>query len=69
MSDATPLFKVLKGNPSDTEVAALTAVFTQLAAAAKPSDAHERNLWGRPDDRLQTQTVFNPRAFHSVTFY
>lgn len=69
MSDATPLFKVLKGNPSDTEVAALTAVFTQLATAAKPADAHERNLWGRPDHRLQTQTVFNPRAFHSVTFY
>jgi hypothetical protein len=69
MSDATPLFTVLKGNPSDAEVAALTAVFTQLAAAATPADAHERNLWGRPDDRLQTQTVFNPRAFHSVTFY
>lgn len=69
MSDTTPLFKVLKGNPSDSEVAALTAVFTQLIAASQPADAGERNLWGRPEDRLQPHTVFNPRAFRSVTFY
>lgn len=69
MSTATPLFQVLKGNPSDAEVAALTAVFAQLSAAAQPADAYERNLWGHPEGRLQTQTIFNPRAFHSVTFY
>lgn len=68
MSDTTPLFKVVKGNPSDTEVAALTAVFTQLAAAS-PSAESERNLWGSPASRLQPHQLYNPSAFRSVTFY
>ena len=64
-----PLFRVLKGNPDATELAALTAVLTALAKKRPDEESGERNLWGRPEDRLQTQTVFNPRAFHSVTFY
>ncbi len=69
VSTETPLFTVVKGSPTDDEVAALTAVFTQLIAAAAPAEDKERNLWGRPVDRLQRHTVYNPSAFRSVTFY
>lgn len=69
VSTQAPLFTVVKGNPTDDEVAALTAVFTQLLASATPAEDNERNLWGRPVDRLQPHTVYNPSAFRSVTFY
>lgn len=45
MSDS--LFTVLRGNPTDAEVAALTTVLSQLdsEARAKAADTHsERNL-------------------------
>ena len=64
MSDS--LFTVLRGNPTDAEVAALTTVLTQLdsEARAKAADTHsERNLWGQPGD------VFNPSAFRNVRYY
>ncbi|ATZ06017.1 acyl-CoA carboxylase subunit epsilon [Corynebacterium striatum] len=71
-----PTFRVLKGNPSDDEVAALTAVLAQLSADARAkqagSDAGERNLWGRLDERFDAygaQDVFNPSAFRNVRYY
>jgi hypothetical protein len=64
-----PLFSVLKGNPSATEIAALTAVLTALAKQRPAEESGERNLWGRPEDRLQRTTLYNPNAFRNVTFY
>lgn len=72
MSTATtPIFKVLKGNPSDDELAALTAVLSSLQqeAAARGPQASDRNLWGRPESRLHSQTLYNPGAFQTVTYY
>lgn len=63
-----PLFKVLKGNPTDTEIAALTAVLTQVAAAAKNTREGERNMWGNRDP-YRRDHLFNPNAFRNVTFY
>lgn len=64
------MFKVLKGNPSDDELAALTAVLTSLYAEATKAPAHvERNLWGAPESRLTPQQLYNPAAFSTVTFY
>lgn len=70
MSDTAiqPLFKVLKGNPTDVEIAALTAVFTQVAAAARSTADAERNLWGKRDP-YRRDHLFNPNAFRNVTFY
>ncbi|SER62943.1 acyl-CoA carboxylase subunit epsilon [Corynebacterium cystitidis] len=66
----SPMFKVLKGNPSDDELAALTAVLTSLyVEATKATTETERNLWGTPESRLTNQTLYNPAAFSSVTFY
>jgi len=64
-----PLFRVLKGNPDATELAALTAVLTALAKKRPEEESGERNMWGRPEDRLQRTTLYNPNAFRNVTFY
>lgn len=59
MSD-TALFKVVGGNPTDHDIAALSAVFAQLMASGDT----ERNLWGHPD-----KSLFNPSAFRNLQFY
>ena len=73
---SAPLFSVVKGNPSAREIAALTAVFAQLsnqarrdAAGAGVSKHGERNLWGRAEDRFNSQLQFNPAAFKNVRFF
>ena len=51
---AAPLFQVLKGNPTDEEIAALVTV---LAGASGGGNAdagpQERNLWGHPVTKLR----------------
>lgn len=65
-----PLFRVLKGNPDATELAALTAVITSLASKKRATpDSGERNMWGRPEDRLQRPALYNPNAFRNVTYF
>lgn len=72
----TPAFRILKGNPSDSEVAALTAVLAQLSAQARAKIAQsgtgERNMWGRSEQRynqLGARDIFNPSAFRNVRYY
>lgn len=62
----TPLFTVLRGNPTGAEVEALNSVLKQLDsdARAKAADTRSaRDLWGQPGD------VFNPSAFRNVRYY
>ena len=50
---AAPEIRIVKGEPTDDEVA---AVVTVLAAAAGPAPApgpQELNLWGHPVDKLR----------------
>ncbi|WP_115685190.1 acyl-CoA carboxylase subunit epsilon [Corynebacterium senegalense] len=64
-----PTFTVVKGNPTDDEIAALTAVLAELqAAASATAEPAERNLWGRPSS-LRHPDVFNPGAFANVTYF
>lgn len=66
-----PTFTVVKGHPTDDELAALTTVLAELqAAAALNTDGTpaERNLWGRPSS-LRHPDVFNPGAFANVTYF
>jgi len=69
----TPAFSILKGNPSDSEVAALTAVLAQLSAQARAQQAQsgtgERNMWGQRYNPLGAQDIFNPSAFRNVRYY
>ena len=72
---ARPMLTIVKGHPTDEEVAALTAVFAQLAAEARRDNAlggdPERNGWGRPQDRYAPagSVQFNPSAFRNVRYY
>lgn len=67
MTTDAPLFTVLKGKPSDTELAALSAVLTRLSLVTSDPGA-ERNLWGRRE-MPHRDTIFNPNAFRNVSFY
>lgn len=66
-----PFLTIERGNPDDTEVAALTMVFASLAAAAQKArrEESERNMWGDPAEALGRPVLFNPNAFRNVTFY
>ena len=66
----TPLFTVVKGNPTEEELAALTQVLTDLQQEAKSrTGGGHRNRWGRPAPRNQGPVVFNPSAFNSQTLF
>lgn len=64
-----PFLTITKGNPDDTQVAALTALFAGLAAAGAPEEKPTRNNWGNLTERLQRPMTYNPNAFHNVTYF
>lgn len=64
-----PFLTITKGNPDDTQVAALTALFAGLAAAGAPEEKPDRNNWGSLSERLQRSRTYNPNAFHNVTYF
>lgn len=68
MEDNKPLLTVTKGNPSPAEVAALSTLFASLSAP-EPERPKPTNRWGNVADRLQRPTMYNPNAFHNVSFY
>ena len=49
---AVPEIRVLKGSPTDAELAALVTVLAVAGATPEPS-AQELNLWGHPVDKLR----------------
>ena len=53
---AEPLLRVVRGNPDDAELAALTTVIAGLAGAApaEPAEQPRRSLWADPAHRLGT---------------
>jgi hypothetical protein len=48
-----PLIEVLKGNPTDEELAALIAALGCAGGGAATAGSDERNMWGHPVDRLR----------------
>ncbi|MEE3848779.1 acyl-CoA carboxylase subunit epsilon [Gordonia sp. LSe1-13] len=52
---AAPFLRVVRGNPSDEEVAALVAVVAAAAGSGEPGPAESgpRDDWGRPVDLLR----------------
>ncbi len=53
VSRQEPVIQVLKGNPTDEELAALVAVLSSAGGAAAESGPRERNMWGHPVDKLR----------------
>nr|WP_231384009.1 acyl-CoA carboxylase subunit epsilon [Mycobacterium sp. UM_WGJ] len=50
---AEPLIKVLRGNPTDAEIAALVAVLGTAGGASAEAGPRDRNMWGHPVDKLR----------------
>jgi hypothetical protein len=50
---AAPEIRIVKGNPTDAELAAVVTVLASAAGGASSPGAQELNLWGHPVDRLR----------------
>ncbi|WP_280265105.1 acyl-CoA carboxylase subunit epsilon [Nocardia wallacei] len=64
-SNAGPVIRILKGSPTDDEVAALVCVLAAAAAnsAATPGDTGPADQWGRPTLMHRGTSPFSPYAF------
>jgi Acyl-CoA carboxylase epsilon subunit len=51
-----PHIKVLKGSPTDVELAALIGVLSAAGGGPAEPVVTEKNLWGHPVDRLRYQS-------------
>ena len=45
--------RILKGNPTDAEIAALVSVLAGASGCSPDPGPTERNLWGHPVDKLR----------------
>ena len=61
--------QVLKGNPTDDELAALTQVLTELKDKHSPSPTADANGWGAAGPRHHRATLYNPHAFGSTGYF
>ncbi|MEZ0054217.1 hypothetical protein ABIA30_005257 [Mycobacterium sp. MAA66] len=52
-AEAAPLFQIVKGNPSDEEIAALVTVLAGASGGSADVGKGERNLWGHPVTKLR----------------
>jgi len=51
-TEATAI-RILKGNPTDADIAAVVTVLAGLGDGAAEPGPIERNLWGHPVDKLR----------------
>lgn len=68
MEESRPILRVISGNPSPAEVAALAAVVQNLARSEEEARG-PRNDWGNLDERLRPQLTYNAAAFRNVHYY
>lgn len=70
MTDPSPaerraLFRVVRGEPSDAELAALTVVLAAAASAGPPPAPPIRDRWSDPAARLRTPLTPGPGAWRA----
>jgi hypothetical protein len=64
------LFRVVRGEPDDVEVAALTAVLAAAAAASaggRPVPSGPASTWADPAARLRTPLAVGPNGWRNST--
>ncbi|RVW11418.1 acyl-CoA carboxylase subunit epsilon [Prescottella agglutinans] len=60
----SPLIKVVKGNPTDAEIAAVVTVLCAAAAAGEPAgDGLPPETWGAPTRMHRGHAPFSPYSF------
>nr|WP_040774848.1 acyl-CoA carboxylase subunit epsilon [Nocardia pneumoniae] len=65
---AEPFFRVVKGSPTDEELAALVCVLSALASDAAPAGpSGPPDLWGRPTLMHRGSSPFSPYAFPQLS--
>ncbi|MFD1813484.1 acyl-CoA carboxylase subunit epsilon [Rhodococcus gannanensis] len=60
-----PVIKVLKGNPSDADIAALVAVLAAAGSTEAPVDTTPADHWGEPTSMHRVRAPFSPYAFNN----
>lgn len=59
-----PVIKVVKGNPTDQDIAALVVVLSAAAAAGEPvGDGLPPETWGAPTRMHRVHAPFSPYSF------
>lgn len=63
-SQQSPLITVVKGNPTDEDVAVLVAVLSAAAASGEPAgDSLPPETWGAPTRMHRGRAPFSPYSF------
>jgi hypothetical protein len=60
------LFRVVRGTPSDEELAALTVVLAAAASADEPARPAPRSLWADPAARLRAPLQVGEGAWRTT---
>ena len=67
---AASAIRIVKGDPSDEEIAALVAVLTAAqGSASAPADTRPVELWGSPVTMHRTFAPFSPYSFAASRRY
>ncbi len=69
-SQPASAIRVVKGNPTDFDLAALVSVLTAAASTASaPLDSRPQELWGAPTSMHRTYAPFSPYSFAASQRY
>ncbi len=67
-AQAAPVFRIVKGNPSDEDVASIVAVLAAATGSGEAAPSGPRDLWGTPTDRLRPAEPLAPLNFVNLRF-
>jgi hypothetical protein len=63
-----PLLRIVRGEPTREELAALVAVLSARAGAAEPAPEPQRSAWGRPGSGVRGVLATYPGAWRESGF-
>ncbi|GGF31337.1 acyl-CoA carboxylase subunit epsilon [Williamsia phyllosphaerae] len=67
-AQAAPVFRIVKGNPTDEDVASIVAVLAAASGSGEAPPSGPRDLWGTPTDRLRPAEPLAPLNFVNLRF-
>ncbi|WP_084727966.1 acyl-CoA carboxylase subunit epsilon [Rhodococcoides yunnanense] len=69
-SELLAAIRVVKGNPSDEEIAALVTVLAAASASSStPAEKRPTELWGTPASMHRTHPPFSPYSYAASQRY